>query len=284
VTLVRSYIDILRLGNSFNRGGWETGRDALRVVNLAGVPGMAIGRVSRVLAVSQRDGTMMCSWISAVNGLRRTGNRFFIRLFSSRPSNPVSELMTEAGVPHIPDMLHLPGAMVTATNSTIGAGGGIWRSGMNVIADTLRRMSIPVSDFTPVTSELSQLVTWANANRRGVFSFFMDFTRNGRPLGHIILAEYSGVSGIQFIDTNGAIFTSIQGLQSAYTGARLAEATVYFIPRSATIVAAEAAALGSAAAQSSQAIVSVVREVVPVFFESADSGRPPDGERMPLRR
>src|SRR4029453_18102866 len=77
----RSFTDLMRLGNGVAQGT-VTGiaSDGLRLVSLSGIGGATISRLNRVLVVRQAAGTMTCSWITAANALRRTGQRFYTSL------------------------------------------------------------------------------------------------------------------------------------------------------------------------------------------------------------
>jgi hypothetical protein len=253
VHLVQSFVDTLRLGNGVRDGGWGYARDGLRLLNVIGGAGAIVGRVARTLAVTQAPGTYTCSWITHVNVLRRTGQKFFMS---------------------VRDLMRPIGTSETFVNRAGGTHAELYRDMLAVI----RRLVPGLREFRPTspTRSLQEVVNLAQSNRRGVFTLSFEYEESLADFGHTLFGTYSREAGMVFTDTNGRVFYGLNALLAEYRGAMLARNfPITFIPDSALITVARAAEASGLPALFGDVVLSVL----PVVVSTRDAPLP-DGERM----
>src|SRR5690242_16175274 len=80
-SVLSGFVDVLRIGDGVNAGGWGYGQDALRLLMVAG-PALRLGRygLSIVAAVDETSNVGNCTWIAATRALRLTGTKHFARV------------------------------------------------------------------------------------------------------------------------------------------------------------------------------------------------------------
>jgi hypothetical protein len=221
VQLIQSFIDTLRIGNGFRDGIRDasvTGmlQDELRVLSLVGPALRAVGTASRVITVGQRENTMVCSWFTHRNALRRTLQSPFVT---------VSEWMTEAGYVHNPSAINVPGATVGVFEpGVVGAHGNTYPAGVSRLLDALRRRNIPVHDFFVASDDFNQLVNIASSNRRSVITVGLEVTRNKATFGHHFMTVFNPTTGVEIVDPYGRVFRGMSELLSTYQSVRIARA------------------------------------------------------------
>jgi len=234
IRLGQTFVDTLRLGNGV-ASGTLTGVavDGLRLLNVTGVGGALFQRISRILVVAQRGGNL-CSWISAVNAVRRSGQRFFVSL---------ADLAKAAGVD-----LRIIDVTGTCVADFIKMEQGLGKLGVPFIA--LRN-----------TSALGEIAAILKNYPKSVLVFAVRYGTkvNGQEVeaGHQLLATYSKSAGLLIKDTTGAVYRSIEELAKAYTGARLFREYSFVIPNAAAMnVAGDL--------QNAGALASVILELIPL--------------------
>lgn len=193
----QSFVDLLRFGNGVKDGGLRGyGKDALRLISIGGIGGAAITRLSRILAVNQAAGTMTCSWVTAVNAMKMTGQRFFVTL---------DELAKAAGV-------SLPA--ISATGS--GA------NELRALIAAFKQMGIPVRNVLPASSDIESLVPLVRNNSGSVVGFAINYvSKTGEIVGHQLFAVCKGTS-VMIMDTAGEVYNGVAALKKVYSATTLA--------------------------------------------------------------
>jgi len=233
----QSFVDLLRIGNGLDKGGWRgVGADALRLITIAGVAGAGIGRLSKILAVTQAEGTVTCTWISTANALQRTGQRFFVS---------VKELMKLAGV----------------DADAINAAGGTTVQYFSRLVAALQKASIPVEEIKPASSAVGVIEDILASRPSGVMVFAVEYEVQGVRAAHQLMATL-GDAGLTIIDTNGKIFRTIQGFSKVYENAKLINGMMFYIKNAALITGANIAATAAGFER-------LVIELLPVKFKAA---------------
>ena len=69
------FVDVLRVGEGVKEGGWGYGKDALRVLSLAG-PAARLGRLGLARVTPNPSGGV-CAWVASAKALRQTGTKHF---------------------------------------------------------------------------------------------------------------------------------------------------------------------------------------------------------------
>jgi len=219
IAVGQSFVDVLRIGQGVQEGGWGYGKDALRILTLASGAGAVVGRTSRIIAVTQtaRSG-QVCTLVSTSRALRAAGQRFYVSL---------KQLAKSAGL-NLDD--------IVGTGTTVG--------GTKKLADALRAMGIKVRELTISTNKLDELVTLGRSNPNGVIHFSILKAGGG---GHRLCAQWkNGVLVIE--DTTGKIYNGIKALQKVYPQATLRPSVpTLFIPNSWLIPASHIADVGALA-------------------------------------
>lgn len=230
----QTFVDTLRLGNGV-ASGTLTGVavDGLRLLNVTGVGGAVFQRVSRLLVVTQQGGNL-CSWISTVNAVRRSGQRFFISM---------ADLAKSAGVD-----LRVIDVAGTSVADFVKMEQGLGKLGIPFIA--LRH--------SPSLGEIGSIL---KSYPKSVLVFAVKYMTkvDGREVevGHQLIATYSKSAGLLIKDTTGAVYRSIADLVKVYDRAQLFRGCSFVIPNSA--------AMNSAGElQNAAALASVILELIPV--------------------
>jgi LysM repeat protein len=217
------FVDAGRLGNGvLLEGGLKgVGKDALRLLNVAGGAGAVLGRLTRVLKAVQAAGTANCVYVSAVNALRETGQKLLM---------PVNKLMQSAGVT-------LPG---------LGQTGGATASQYEALIALLRSWGVNVRRLMPTTNSLDEVVRFVQANRNGVLNFSVRWSGGG---AHEFVASFSRAAGLLLKDPTGKIYRSVAELLRAHPGTTLFQGPMMFFKNAVIVTAAEYAGLASGLSQ-----------------------------------
>jgi nucleoid-associated protein YgaU len=227
----KSFVDIGRLGNGILlEKGWKGPvKDGLRVLNFAGGVGAVAGRVSRVLRVVQASSTATCSWVTATNALRATGQRFFITM---------DQLANEAGV---------------SIKEIAQSGTGL--PGYAAMVSAFQKSGVAYRILQPAGNSLEEAVNLARANGSGAVTFSIIW---GARMGHRLYATFSRTAGLAISDTTGEVYRSLSALRAAYPNAVLNASPIIFI-KDALIVTA------SHAAQRASELALLARQVIPIL-------------------
>jgi hypothetical protein len=246
-----TFVDILRLGNGLRDGGFRgVGTDAIRLLTVAGAAGSAVSRLTRILVVEQAAGTFTCTWITTVNALGRTGQRFFAS---------IEQLAQAAGV----DL------------KLIAAARGTPLSAFKALIDAVRKVGVVVEDVKPSSQQVESIVDLMNARANGALAFAIEYTSGAGKAGHQLFATYSKICGLAITDTTGVVYRSFGALLKAYPNARLYTEYMFFLKNAAIIDgAANAATIGG--------LGHLVVQLIPVVFKSqSESWTPPTYHRPP---
>jgi len=232
----QSFVDTLKLGNGVASGTLKgVAIDGLRLLNVTGVGGAVFSRLSRILVVTQTGGNL-CSWISTVNAIRRSGQRFFVTL---------ADLAGQAGV----DL------------RAVNAAGGTAIADFMKLQQALGKMGIPSITLrsSPALGEIGSIL---RSYPKSVLVFAVKYVSRGNPAGHQLIATFSKSAGLVIKDTTGAVYRSIDALQKAYPLAQMFRDYSFVIPNSAMMNAA-----GSA--QTAGGLASVILELLPLEIKPA---------------
>lgn len=181
-TVAAGFVDVLRMGDGVQRGGWGWGEDALRLLMIAG-PAVRLARwgVATVAAVDVTPTIGNCAWIQATRALRLTGIQHFAR---------VSDLAEAAGL------------------SSVAETGG---ASIQKIAGVLRGIGAELKMGTGVTS-WEEVEALARENPNGVVMFPVKWARAaGGTAKHALLAVRNFLgTGITIVERNGSTFSSLE--------------------------------------------------------------------------
>jgi hypothetical protein len=184
---------------------------------------------------------MTCSWITAANALRRTGQRFYTSL---------------------DDLAKTAGVNLSKINS-VGSTG----QDLKALVQALKKMSVPVEKVTPLSTRLDEVARLAQANRGGVLAFGVNYVQSGQQYGHQLYATFSRLGGLTIVDTTGKVYRSLAGLSQAYPSATLhVPKEAFFVIKNAAIVT------GAERAVTVGGLASIVLELVAVSAPAATSG------------
>ena len=185
------FVDVLRLGDGVKEGGWGYGKDALRLLIVAG-PALRLARYGLVMVavVDETPAVGNCLWVQGAQALRLTGTRHFAR---------VADLAGAAGI------------AVTET----GGGSTSW------MLPLLRTLGADARSAGTVVS-FEEVANLARSNPNGIVIFGVRFARsNGAYLaneGHALIAR--SVGGTVFIfDRSGKVYSSLKELAVLYGAA-----------------------------------------------------------------
>ncbi len=240
-------VDTLRLGNGIKKGGLKGfAMDGLRLLNVTGVAGAGFQRLSRILVVTQRGG-YLCSWISTVNGIRRSGQQFFAS---------VADLAAEAGVD------------LRVINQVLK---GTPLSAFRLMEQALGRLGIPYIALRTAKS-VQVIPAILKSNPRSVLVFAVRFVRRVKDAkglevelrgAHQMIATFSKSAGLVIQDTTGAVYRSLAALQKAYPEAEMLRDFSFVIPNAAIMNIA-------GMANTAGGLSSVIIQVLPLWSKFAD--------------
>jgi hypothetical protein len=222
-TVASGFVDVLRLGDGVQEGGWGYGKDALRLlmvvgpalkaVRYAGPLARGLGALapelratrwslSLVQAVDVSGGTSgNCAWVAAARLLRLTGAR------------PLAELG---------DVARWSGLAASETGG-IGSVGELVPALRNLGADAravnLGAEAKAANLFGRGAASTSQaLAKVAAANPNGAVMFGVRWMSRGRTVGHALIAVRDTFGGITIIDRLGGTVKSLAELERFYPG------------------------------------------------------------------
>jgi hypothetical protein len=172
------FVDVLRVGEGVKQGGWGYGRDALRVVSLAG-PAARVGRMALTKFIPDVAGPL-CARVSATQALRMTGTKHF-----------------------------------AAVEDVIKSLSGKVISSMTEIAPELQQFRAGVRNLGPLNS-LEHVRDLVNANPKGVITFAVKWVqRSGGEAAHSLVAYRDWIGRVRFLDRTGAVFGDLEELEQA---------------------------------------------------------------------
>jgi hypothetical protein len=235
----QTFVDMLRLGNGLRQGGWRgIGTDTIRLVNVAGVAGATVSRLSRILVLTQQAGTYTCTWITTANALRRTGQRFFAS---------IEQLAGASGV----DL------------AAIAKSGGTTIKQIKDLIDALKKMGVAIDPVKTASLKVDSLVDLLNARPSGALAFGIKYESGGRALGHQLFATYGRIGGLTITDTSGTLYRSVAALSKAYPNATIVSESCFFLRNTAIVSGAENVARAGGLAH-------LVVELLPVALKGTE--------------
>lgn len=185
-TVATGFIDTLRLGDGIIEGGWGYGKDALRLLVVAG-PALRLGRfgLAQLASVDAFPTTGTCAYVAAAKALRMTGVKHFAT---------VEDLAKAAGVvaPNFPAVPSIAKVVVPYIQQL----GGVAR----VIKGT-----------APAGGVEKALAAAVAANPSGVIMFGVRWSAGAQALGHAMIAVRVG-GRMVILDRTGKVVTSLSKL------------------------------------------------------------------------
>jgi hypothetical protein len=189
-TIAAGYVDVLRIGDGVQAGGWGYGQDALRLLTLVGpAAGSIRNELGLVAAVDETSQVGNCTWIAGTRALRLTGVKHYARL----------------------------GDLAKAAGMTVGETGGAY------VDDLLMPLSNLGAEVRQVRnlSSITEVFEEAGRNPNGIVMFSVKWPRGG----HTLLAQRIGPGMLRIIDRSGRVVSSLADLEDLYSG--ISQATVY---------------------------------------------------------
>jgi nucleoid-associated protein YgaU len=182
-TIATGFIDTLRLGDGVMEGGWGYGKDALRLLMVAG-PLLRVGRfgLAQLASVDAFPTTGTCAYVAAAKALRMTGVKHFAT---------IDDLAKAAGVvaPNFPGVSSIGKVVVPYIQKL----GGVAR----VIKGT-----------APAGGVEKALAAAVAANPSGIIIFVVRWTSGGAGVGHAMIAANVG-GKVVILDRTGKVVTSL---------------------------------------------------------------------------
>jgi hypothetical protein len=207
-TVAAGFVDVLRLGDGVQEGGWGYGKDALRLLMvvgpalrgaryvIAGIQELDVG--STALRQAMQAGSSFpdavravpwsgnCGWVAAARLLRLTGN------------GPLAELS---------DVARAAGMDVEETG------------GLKTVTDLnapLRFLGAPTR--TAAVNGMEGVADLLSKNPNSSVMFGVRWAREGKTLGHALVATRNFFGGISILDRSGKMFASLAELATSYRG------------------------------------------------------------------
>jgi hypothetical protein len=243
-TVATGFIDTLRLGDGIAEGGWGYGKDALRLLMVAG-PAVRLGRfgLSALASVDAFPTTGTCAFVAAAKALRMTGVKHF---------GTVEDLARAAGIaaPNFPAVTSIAKVVVPYIQQL----GGVAR----VIKGT-----------APAGGVEKALAAAVAANPSGVIIFGVRWTAGGAGVGHAMIAVRMA-GRMVILDRTGKVVTSLSKLP--YKG--IATAT---LDEMVLIEQATAATVMEALGVTAAALNAILAAPEPDGASSGSAGSPSDG-------
>lgn len=205
-TVAGSFVDVLRIGDGIQEGGWGWGEDALRaliVVDALGKAGTAVARNFKGFVGAQQIGETSCAWLTGVRSLQMSGQKLGMSL---------TKLAAASGkLPfRLPEM-----TMVE------------FREVVRRVKGTVKEISAledlaTARKFGAWATRIEYLENFVKSSSDGLFAFGINYTRtgSGQRVGHMMAARYTK-SGIEILDTTGRTFSSIEAMMRVYKNAVL---------------------------------------------------------------
>ncbi|MEP7361866.1 MAG: hypothetical protein ABI972_01305 [Acidobacteriota bacterium] len=192
------FFDVLRIGDGVYKNGewtpegaWGVGKDALRLLMIAG-PLVRAGRygISLVAAVDETAAAGNCTWISGTRALRMTGVRHY---------STVGDLAKAGNL------------------ATVAETGG---AQVHEILPALQKLGASTEVFYPgQITTLNQVTAVARANPNAVVMFSVEWSMPGRGMvGHTLFATRGPFGVMRIIDRSGRAVTALAELESLYPG------------------------------------------------------------------
>jgi hypothetical protein len=204
-TVAAGFVDVLRLGDGVQEGGWGYGKDAMRLLMVVG-PAMRLGRYA-IAGIQELDvGTNAlrqltkagmsfqdalkavpwagnCGWVAAARMLRLTGN------------SPLAELS---------DVAKAAGMEIEET-------GGL--SSVTQLDAPMRFLGAPTAVKT-----VQGMDGIADLLSQNPSSSVMFGVRWGKGMGHVLVATRNLFGGISILDRSGKMFATLADLANSYPG------------------------------------------------------------------
>ena len=192
--VLAGFVDVLRTGDGVREGGWGYGKDALRLLVLAG-PALRLFRfTASVVAVDVAGGR--CTWVAGTQALRMTGTRHFAR----------------AG-----DLAKALGVSIEDTG----------RTELRVVLPGLKTLGADAR-LTGTLHSFEDVAELAQRNPNSVIMFSVQWTKaNGEGAAHALLATRGPTGIVLIVDRSRRLpVTSLAALESGYPGISSASAFV----------------------------------------------------------
>jgi hypothetical protein len=190
-TVASGFVDVLRIGDGVQQGGWGYGKDALRLLMVIG-PVLRGARfaVSLIPAVDASPTVGNCTWVAAARLLRLTG---------VRPLAQLSDVAMASGV----DAAQTAGAWPSELGPALRSLGASVRVGQSI-------------------AKMSDLAETVAQNPQAATMFSVNWTMNGQQVGHTLVAVRDFMGGMSFIDRSGRIVKNLAELNDLYPGIKSA--------------------------------------------------------------
>lgn len=183
MTLGGGLVDILRIGEGVEEGGWGYARDGIRLLALAG-PFLRLGRLAAARwTFNPSPSGNLCASVAAAQTLRQTGTTIFVsakQIFHRTGCRPPRNL--------------------------------------NEFLPVLRSINARVTEL-PLTN-LSQLNRYLQANNKSVILFSVRWRppRGLADVAHALYAYRNSIGQFKIADRTGRIVNSLSQLENVYSG------------------------------------------------------------------
>jgi hypothetical protein len=206
-TVASGFVDVLRLGDGVQEGGWGYAKDSLRLLMFLG-PATRGARyfASLIPAVDMSPTVGNCGWVAAARLLRLTG---------TRPWAQVSDLARWMG---------LNASETGAIEST------------EDLLPALRHLRA-TAQVTRTTGSMEQLAQAVAENPKAATMFGIRWTMNGKTVGHVLIAVRNAFGGMTIIDRSGRAVKTLAELGDLYPsiGTATVDATAVTVQNSVVV-------------------------------------------------
>lgn len=233
------FVDVLRLGEGVKEGGWGYGKDALRLVAVAG-PLARVGRFALARVTPNPSGGV-CAWVASAKALRQTGTRHFAT---------VGELMQAAGHSQAPTTMSQMMGVLRSLGARVRNLGKV-----GSMADLKRLVASHPNDVVLFG------VSW-KAGGHALYAF-------RDALGRFRIADRTGVVASSLAELEQLVLKKLGSTYSGISGATLQGAAV-LVEKSAIIHGVNLASIVSLGANLANILGLEVRSVMLVDRKAAD--------------
>lgn len=195
-TVASGFVDVLRVGDGVKEGGWGYGKDALRVLMLAG-PALRSLRWAAALvpAVDETQTMGNCTWIAATRMARWTG---------VKPLATLGDVARAQGL------------------SGIGETGGAYA---DELLPAFKNLGVRARLLNGELQSVDDLASTVRNNPNGTTLFSVQWKMGGNNVGHSLFAVRNIFRGMTIVDRSGRAVRSLAELEDLYPG--IGKASLY---------------------------------------------------------
>jgi nucleoid-associated protein YgaU len=204
------FVDVLRIGDGVQEGGWGYGKDALRLLMFVGPALRGARMATTALIPALREAGWLTTMVTAVDATPRCGNCSWVaatrmlRWSGVKPLAELSDLVKAQGLGGVADT------------------GGAFA---DELLPGLRNLGARAELVTQQIQSMDDLASVAAKNPTAATMFSVEWNMGGKSVGHSLFAVRNIFGGLTIIDRSGKAVQSLAELNNLYPG--IGSATFY---------------------------------------------------------